>query len=565
MHRIRHFVVVVAALVIVQGCVTISVPASPGNTATPRATTTASPAATPSPTAAPATATVPPATPSATAPQSTATAAPSTGTPSTEPTATATTTGGRPVFATVDEAYHQQVSWHDCAPNGLTAQCATVFVPTSYEDPSLGTTGIAVAQFQTSFLGSNGHLLVNPGGPGAAGIDFAAQLVFAAFNLATSYDFVGFDPRGTGQSDPLVCLGTPALDELNAFDPTPETDTERQQGIDLIDEQGQACETNTGLLADHVTTVETARDMDVIRAVLGDDKMDYFGFSYGTFLGTTYAALFPDKVDRFVLDGALAPGLNTIEATEVQTQGFQTAVDSYIADCLSQTTCPLGTSASAAGKKLRQLLVDVDTNPLPTDDPARPLTQSLATYGMILTMYDIGFWPQLSSALTAAFSGDGQPLLTLADQYLGRSGGEYINNELQANQAINCLDEQIAGGPTQIPEFEVRRRLADLRRHLLWHRRPWLRRLAAAHDFDGARLHGARHATDRRCGHDPRSGDAVGVGPGARTHARPGRSADARRRWPHRVPVGQPVHHRQRRRVLPGWHSADRRHDLLSR
>jgi pimeloyl-ACP methyl ester carboxylesterase len=356
------------------------------------------------------------------------------------------------VFNSVDDAYQQTVNWQDCAPQGLPARCATVYVPTDYDSPSAGTTGIAVAEFQTGFLGEGKHLLVNPGGPGAAGIDFAAQLVFVAFNLASAYDIVGFDPRGTGQSDPLVCLGTETLDELNAFDPTPETDAEREQGIELVDEQGQACEDNSGLLAAHVTTIEAARDMDVIRAVLGDEKMDYFGFSYGTFLGTTYASLFPDKVDRFVLDGAVAPGLNNMEASEVQTQGFQTAVTAYIKDCVKRTTCPLGTNPGDAQDKLRQLLEDVDADPLPTDDPARPLTQSLATYGMVLTMYDIGFWPQLSSALTAAFSDDGQPLLDLADQYFQRSGGEYQNNELQANQAINCLDEQVAGGPTQIPE-----------------------------------------------------------------------------------------------------------------
>ena len=126
-----------------------------------------------------------------------------------------------------------------------------------------------------------------------------------------TYDFVGFDPRGTGQSDPLTCLDTADLDALNAFDPTPDSPAERQQGIDLVDGAGRRrARQNSGLLADHVTTIETARDIDVLRAVMGDDKLDYFGFSYGTFLGTTYAALFPDKVDRFVLDGAVAPGLN---------------------------------------------------------------------------------------------------------------------------------------------------------------------------------------------------------------------------------------------------------------
>ena len=207
------------------------------------------------------------------------------------------------------------------------------------------------------------------------------------------------------------------------------------------------------LLADHVTTIETAKDMDVLRSVMGDDKMDYFGFSYGTFLGTTYAALFPDKVGRFVLDGALAPGLNTIQASEVQTQGFQTAITAYINNCVKTVAnCPLGSSAGAAATNLRQLLTDVDQNPLPTNDPARPLTQALAFYGIVDTMYNRDSWSSLTDALSAAVNGDGQALLSLSDNYFGRKDGRYDSNLIQANAAINCLDEEVAGGATQIPE-----------------------------------------------------------------------------------------------------------------
>lgn len=325
-------------------------------------------------------------------------------------------------------------------------------MPTDYEQPNLGTTAIAVARFHTA-SSPRGDLFVNPGGPGAAGIDFAAFLTGAAPILAGTYNIVGFDPRGTGQSDPLVCLDTADLDALNAFDPTPDSPAERQEGIDLIDAQGAACAANSGLLADHVTTIETARDIDVLRAVMGDDKLDYFGFSYGTFLGTTYAALFPDKVDRFVLDGAVAPGLNGIESSEVQTQGFQTAVTAYIKDCVKNSSpCPLGTSPDAAKTKLRQLLVDVDNNPLTTNDPSRPLTQALAFYGIADTMYNPASWSTLSSALAEAFAGQGQALLGLSDDYFGRSGSGYSSNFIQANSDINCLDEEVAGGPTHIPE-----------------------------------------------------------------------------------------------------------------
>jgi len=431
--------------VLVQGCISIA----PAPTTPPTPGATPQQPATPTTTAAPATQTSASA-PTPTAPSESPT---SSSTPGASPTPapSAPATGSRPVFTSVDEAYSQTATWTRCTPQGALAKCATVYVPTDYDNPSAGTTAIAVARFHTA-SSPRGDLFVNPGGPGSAGIGFAAYLAQIAPTLAGTYDIVGFDPRGTGKSDPLVCLNAAQLDTLNALDPTPDTPTQRQQEVDLVTAQGQACEDNSGLLASHVTTIETAKDIDVLRAVLGDDKLDYFGFSYGTFLGTTYAALFPDKVDRFVLDGALAPGLNAMQVSEGQTQGFQTAVTAYIKDCIKQPTCPLGSTVSEATSKIRDLLTSVDQTPLPTGDPARPLTQSLAFYAIVDTMYNPASWSSLSSGLADAFAGNGQQMLALADDYFGRSGGQYSNNLIQANTAINCLDQEVAGGPSQIPE-----------------------------------------------------------------------------------------------------------------
>ena len=356
----------------------------------------------------------------------------------------------------MDDAYGQSVTWVSCSFDGVDGSCATVFVPTVYEQPDAGTTAIAVARFPATGT-AQGDLFINPGGPGAAGTGFAGYLASEAPGLSSNFNIVGFDPRGTGESDPLVCLDTPALDALNAFDPTPETAQERQQGIDLVDAQGDACKQNSGLLASHVTTIEAARDIDVLRAVLGDDKLDYFGFSYGTFLGTTYAALFPGKVDRFVLDGALAPGLSTMQVAEVQTQGLETELDAFLANCVKTgATCPLGQTVSDGQKTLRDFLVSVDSTPLATGDPARPLTQALAFYGVIDAMYSPTSWPELRDALGAALAGDGQELLSMSDAYFQRVDGSYVDNELQANQAINCLDEEVRGGPTTTPESVFR-------------------------------------------------------------------------------------------------------------
>ena len=452
-NSVRHLprALIIGSVLLAQACVSIPVGTpvptkQPPTAASVPSQPSSAPSAKPVPTATPgSTPTAPAATPGSTPSQA------PTSTPGSTPAPTVTP-NGRPTFATVADAYAQTADWHSCSIQGVPADCATVYVPTDYEQPALGTTAIAVARFHTS-SSPQGDLFVNPGGPGAAGIGFAASLTRAAPTLAATYNIVGFDPRGTGQSDPLVCLGTAALDTLNAFDPTPDTAAARQQGINLVDAQGAACEQNSGLLADHVTTIETARDIDILRSAVGDTKLDYFGFSYGTYLGTTYAALFPDKVDRFVLDGALAPGLNTIEVSEVQTQGLQTAISAYIKDCVNNVpNCPLGSNVGVAASNLRQLLTNVDQNPMPTSDPARPLTQALAFYGIIDTLYNRSSWSSLTGALSAALTGDGQPLLALSDDYFGRSNGSYTSNLIQANAAINCLDEEVAGGPTLIPE-----------------------------------------------------------------------------------------------------------------
>jgi pimeloyl-ACP methyl ester carboxylesterase len=350
----------------------------------------------------------------------------------------------------VEDAYRQTPSWQPCDSSGLDATCTIVYVPTSYEQPDAGTTAIAVARFNASGK-SQGDLFVNPGGPGVGGLALAASL--ATSPLGQAFDIVGFDPRGTGSSDPLVCLGTSALDRLMTFDPTPDTPAQRQAGIDLVTAQGESCATNSGLLAAHVTTIETARDMDVLRAVQGDEKVNYLGFSYGTVLGVTYAALFPDRVGHFVLDGPLVPGLSQSEIAEAQTRGLQTELDDYIAACVkTPSQCPLGSSVDKATARLRQLLVAVDTKPLPTDDPAHPLNQALAFFGVVETLYSPTNWWLLSDALRSALAGNGKPLLNLADLYLGRNDQGYTSNATQANQAISCLDQQVAGGPTTIPE-----------------------------------------------------------------------------------------------------------------
>ena len=347
------------------------------------------------------------------------------------------------------DPYAQTLEWTSCD----VGECAEVMVPVDYDDPSAGTTTIAMTRQVAQGAPEDrvGTLFLNPGGPGASGIDFASQagLLFDV-SILEAFDLVGFDPRGVGQSDELVCVDTAGIDERVSADVVPDDPASVAAYEAIITDLGNGCaETNPGL-AEHVTTVETAKDLDVLRALAGDEQLNYYGASYGTFLGSTYAALFPDKVGRLVLDGAMDPELADLQNRLRQAGGFQLAFDDYAADCVA-TSCGLGASVD----ELEQIVTGVfDTalaEPLPTGDADRSLTRTLAFGGVIAPLYDQLAWPDLTAALTAAIDGDGTALLALADQYNGRGPDGYESNLTQANDAINCLDAQIAPQPETLP------------------------------------------------------------------------------------------------------------------
>lgn len=210
--------------------------------------------------------------------------------------------------------------------------------------------------------------------------------------------------------------------------------------------------------------METARDMDMLRAVLGDKKLTYVGASYGTFLGATYAGLFPDRAGRLVLDGAMDPSLSARKLTEGQTAGFETAFQSFAKDCVRRSDCPLGgtgTSADQAGKNLKAFFQQLDAAPIPAGDAdGRELGEALATTGVIAAMYDEAAWQQLREALTAAMKEkDGAGLLSLSDSYYERDADGRYANLMFANAAVNCLDLPAAfSRPDQVekalPSFE---------------------------------------------------------------------------------------------------------------
>ncbi|ROR89361.1 alpha/beta hydrolase [Nocardioides aurantiacus] len=353
--------------------------------------------------------------------------------------------------------YEQELGWTDCGEN----QCARLTVPLDYAEPDGETIEIAVLRVRAGEPDERvGQLVVNPGGPGGSGVDYAAGggAVFGA-TLARYYDIVGFDPRGVGQSTALECATTAQTDEFLASDPDPDTRAEVQRNDRLTRAYGEGCLERSGDLARHVSTVEVARDVDVLRAALGERQLDWFGASYGTTIGATYAELFPANVRRMVLDGAVAQNLPEDQMDVDQARGFQTALDAYLRDCLDKG-CFLGEDLGEAQRRLSAFLEDVDAEPLPTGVAERPLTEGLAVYGIFLPLYVQSYWPLLTEALRRAIQdGDGSQLLTLADQYTQRTADGYQGNQTEALYAVNCADSSesvpLADVPDRFGEFEA--------------------------------------------------------------------------------------------------------------
>ncbi len=346
---------------------------------------------------------------------------------------------GEAVDDSLASFYEQDLDWSACGD----AQCAQVTVPIDYEDPTGDTLELAVKVYPAGDANSSRAIFVNPGGPGGSALDFAdAMSTQFGSSVLDAYDVVGVDPRGVGESTPLECLSDADFDAFTETDPDPDDSAEVTALRQSLTDLGTACQDNSGDLAAHVSTEEAARDMDVVRALLGQTELDWFGASYGTQLGATYANLFPAKVGRMVLDGAVDPLEDSIEASLGQATGFQRAFDAYAADCVEQGDCPIGSSVEEARSTVADFLTQLDATPLQTRDPDRQLTEGQAFYGLALPLYSQESWPVLTQALQQAFDGDGTTMLLLSDTYFSRDpDGSYAGNIGQVIYAVNCLDE----------------------------------------------------------------------------------------------------------------------------
>ncbi|MGA8258013.1 MAG: alpha/beta hydrolase, partial [Nocardioides sp.] len=346
--------------------------------------------------------------------------------------------------------YEQQLEWRGCA-DGV--ECATLTVPVDYGQPAGATFELNLKRVPAT--GDRiGSLVVNPGGPGAPGTAMAdnAEFYFRP-QLVERLDVVAFDPRGTGDSNPIDCLSDSDLDEFLSQDPSPD---DAQEARDITADQDaffRGCVELSDDLVGHVSTVETARDMDVLRGALREDQLTYLGFSYGTTLGAVYAQLFAANVGRFVLDGATDPSLDSRQNSLSQARGFQTALDAYLQNCVDEGDCVLGDSVEEGRATITGLLDEIDEQPLETS-LGRELKVGNAFYGIVTPLYSRDNWSFLDTALETALAGDGSVLLTLSDSYASRDtfSGEFTDNSLEANLAINCLDDPSTLDPGQIPD-----------------------------------------------------------------------------------------------------------------
>lgn len=358
--------------------------------------------------------------------------------------------------------YAQKLNWRTCGVPGF--QCATMKAPLDYAAPAEGDVRLAVSRRKATGAGKSlGSLLVNPGGPGGSAVGYLQAYAGIGYPAAVRarYDMVALDPRGVARSEPVECLDGSEMDAYTQTDATPDSERETDELVGAYKEFAEGCGRSSPDLLRHVSTVEAARDMDIMRAVLGDQRLTYVGASYGTFLGATYAGLFPERVGRLVLDGAMDPSLPARRLNLDQTAGFETAFDAFAKDCVRQTDCPLGTEAGEVGTNLKAFFDRLDASPIPTGDAdGRRLGEALATTGVIAAMYDESTWPQLRESLTTAMRDkDGAGLLLLADSYYERDADGRYSNLMFANAAVNCLDLPAAyGTPDQVrdalPSFE---------------------------------------------------------------------------------------------------------------
>ncbi|MFE0462804.1 alpha/beta hydrolase [Kitasatospora sp. NPDC058965] len=388
---------------------------------------------------------------------------------------TGCTSAARPAPAAYD-----RIHWTSCG-SGL--QCGRLKVPLDYAAPDGQALELAVvrepARDQQHRIGS---LVVNPGGPGESGVAMVKDGTDQFDGpLHDRYDIVGFDPRGTGDSSPIRCLTDKQRDALDQQDDPADPQARKASREQQAAQYAQACRSRAGALLPFVGTRNTARDMDRLRQALGEAKLDYLGISYGTYLGALYAEEFPQNTGRLVLDGAVDPAEDKLDASVQQQIGFEKSLERFAADCATAhpQECPLGQDPAQAGERAAAFLDGLHDAPLPTQDKdGRKLTSTLGWTGALMFLYgdQDTAWGELRAALSAAMDQhDGAPLLAAADAYNGRDGSGHYTASDDAHFAIGCAD-----APTPAPSPQrVQQVLGELKQQA-----PLLNRTTTAEDVE---------------------------------------------------------------------------------
>jgi pimeloyl-ACP methyl ester carboxylesterase len=334
------------------------------------------------------------------------------------------------------------MAWTPC---GGGFECATLAVPLNYAEAAGRKIDLAVIRLPARDPANRiGALAVNPGGPGGSAIEFARVWALGLpAMLRDRFDIVAFDPRGVGQSTPLLCHD--GIQAFAALDPNPDSPEEwtllREGTQRFID----ACAQRGGDLLPHLGTSNVARDMDQLRRAMGDAKLTYVGYSYGTMIGAVYADLFPDRVRAFVLDGASDVSLSGDQWILNQALGFERALGHYFADCRARRCITAYPDDPEAG--LKELLRRAEAAPIPAPGGDRPAGPGETFLAVVQSLYADSLWPLLTRAINNGLAGDGSSLISLADIYLARNPDGSYDNLIEANLAVNCVDEVYSRDP----------------------------------------------------------------------------------------------------------------------
>ncbi|MFI2642219.1 alpha/beta hydrolase [Streptomyces sp. NPDC018610] len=378
--------------------------------------------------------------------------------------------GGQPGL---ERFYRQKVTWSACeagAPKDL--QCAKVTVPVDYARPGAGTLDLALARYRATGPSKRGSVVLNFGGPGGSGVSELASDGKQFMDLTNGYDVVSFDPRGVGRSSPVSCGAEPGGSSSDTGGTATGDLRDARAARRALDEWKKVaadCARHSGPVLPHIGTVDAARDLDVMRQALGDKKLNYLGFSYGTRLGAVYAAEFPDKVGRVALDGVDTLTEPLAEQGRVAVEGQQTALDDFLDWCVQDIACPFGQDRRRAGDQVTQLVRSLDENPVPTGSGGKLSGQDLV--GAIgQALYSKSLWPSLERAIASlvedgdtrgiqAFSptGTGGPAPAVRQRLAARPGGGLVDtgqvppdNMVAAMMAIDCADDPDRPGAARI-------------------------------------------------------------------------------------------------------------------